>query len=96
MQEGFLRKDELISRVKKNDHFVWAVREPNLIINFDENHRIKDLAIKTNLGKLQYVFGKFLVFGQSFEFPEFIWFTDLEGRKYEIRANQIKFFGDRF
>lgn len=94
MSEGFLNKDPLIKRVKKNDHFAWVVQEDNLSLNFDNEHRIKDFSLKTRLGKIQYVFGKFLVFGQSFEFPEFIWFSDLQGRKYEIKASQIKIFSD--
>ena len=94
MSEGFLKKDELIKRMKKSDSFSWVVQEENVTLNFDSNHRIKDFSLKTGLGKIQYVFGKFLVFGQSFEFPEFIWFTDLEGRKYEIKASQIKTFSD--
>lgn len=93
MKEPFLKADDLVRRVKKNDKFVWSVQEENVKAHFDENHYIKDLTIKTPMGQLQYVFGRFVQF-REFEFPEFVWFTDLTGRKFEIRASSIKVFKD--
>lgn len=94
MRESFLKKDELIKRVKRNDRFVWSVAEENITANFDSNHRIRDMKVSTGMGDIQFVFGRFLVFGSQFEFPEFIWMTDTAGKKYEIRASSIKIFQD--
>lgn len=94
MQEGFLRKDNLIKRIKHKNKFLWAVDQENLQVKFDTDHRLQHLRLTTTNGSIAMVLGRFLTFGPQFEFPEFVWFTDSSGRKYKITAAKIQFFQD--
>lgn len=94
MSQSFLSKDSLVKREKKRENFIWKVDTDSLKAQFDHDHRLQNLWVKTKLGEMSLVMGRSLVFGSQFEFPEFIWMTDLTGKKYEIKASKIQFFQD--
>ena len=92
-KQTFFKKDNLVKRVKVEDEFYWTVDTKNLYIKFDFTHRIREFRLKTELGSLEFVFGKFIDFGNKIEFPEFIWFKNLSGRKYLVKAKKLLLYG---
>ncbi len=91
---NFLKRDELVKRIKVEDDFSWVVDEKNLYIKFTDDHRITEMRLKTGMGELEFTFGKFKVYGAKMEFPEFIWFRDLTGKKYLIKPERVTMFSD--
>ncbi len=91
---SFLKADPIIKQVKVEDDFFWEVDADNVTARFDSSHRMKELTVKTSLGQIELVLGRFVLFGSQMEFPEFIWFKDLAGRKYEIKATKVSMFQD--
>ena len=92
--QSYLRDDQNVKRVKEGTDFHYLVETPNVKMKFDLNHRLKEIFVQTKYGKVSAVLGKFILMGSNFEFPEFIWLTDLTGKKYELRPESIKIFPD--
>lgn len=93
-KQSFLEKDPVVKKEKIADDFFWVVKEENIFLKFDEFHRVREIKVKTNMGEIEMIFGKFVIHGAQFEFPEFIWFKDTSGRKYEIKATKLSIFAD--
>lgn len=94
MSESFLRQDQLVKRVKDKNEFYWVAQSDNLFIKFNKDHRMKIFRLLTDLGTIEVTLGRFVVMGSQQEFPEFIWFKTLSGKKYEIRATKYSSFKD--
>lgn len=93
-KQGFLNRDERVKRVKLGEQFYWIVETEKYYLRFDYNHRIREMRVNYGASKLEFVFGKFVSFRSNLEFPEFIWLTDSQNKKYEIRATSLKMFPD--
>lgn len=94
MRKPFLSPDGIVKRFKNGDYFNWMVETEQLFIGFDQNHKLEELSLKTNEGKLRVTFGRFLLQGANFEFPEVINIEDFNGNKYEITLTRLRMFPD--
>lgn len=90
----FLIKDSTVKRIKENQKFFWVVETSKIFMKFDENHKLKEFKMSTEYGDFQFLLGRYVIFGSKLEFPEFVWFTDLTGKKYEIKATKLTMFQD--
>jgi hypothetical protein len=94
LKQSFLKKDILVKRIKEHNEFYWVVESENLYLKFDKDHRLKMLRLITDMGNIEVICGRFVILGSQLEFPEFIWFKGLSGRKFEITVRSLKFFKD--
>lgn len=93
-KENFLNNDRLVKKIKLEDDFYWIVDNNGLYARFGNDHRLKELRVKTALGDIELVLGKFVLHGSQIEFPEFIWFKSVTGKKYEIKGTRVSMFQD--
>lgn len=95
MKQAMILPDENIKRIKIGDEFYFIIDKENMFLKFDKNHRIKEFNFR-NLygGEIEIVFGRFVAFSNSLEFPEFIRIKSSTGRNYEIRASKYSMFED--
>ena len=63
-------------------------------MKFDSDHRMKMIKLITDLGVIEIICSRFVVVGSQLEFPEFIWFKDLSGKKFKISAKSIRLIKD--
>ncbi len=95
MRSPMILPDENIQRIKIGDEFNFIIDKENMFFKFDKNHRIKEFNFRTLYGgEIEIVFGRFVAFSNSLEFPEFIRFKSSSGRNYEIRASKYSMFED--
>lgn len=94
MARPFLDKDSIVKRVRENDQFYWVVNDSHFHLKFDNEHQIRNLKVQTNIGEYKMVFGAYSEFGAGLKFPEFIWFYDVNGNKYEVKASKYTMFQD--
>jgi hypothetical protein len=91
---NFLRADGIIKKVKIEDEFFWIIDNDGLYARFGNDHRLRELRVKTTMGEVELVLGKFVIHGSQIEFPEFIWLKNVNGKKYEIKATKVSMFQD--
>jgi hypothetical protein len=91
---NFLDSDPLVKKIKVEDQFFWIIDNNGLYARFDNDHRLRELRVKTGVGEVELVLGKFVIHGSQIEFPEFIWFKSVSGKKYEIKATKVSMFQD--
>ena len=94
LQRSFLTKDTEVKRVKDGKEFFWIVEDENLFLKFNKNHRFRELKIKTSIGQIEVILGRFVLWSGQMQFPEFILFKTVEGRWFEIKPSKIATFPD--
>ena len=90
----FLTRDETVKRVREGKKFYWLVNENNIKARFDEEHRMRELWVRTTNGEYKFIIGPHKSYSSELKFPEFIWFTDANGKKYEIKPLKHTMFAD--
>ena len=94
MAGSYFKQDFLVSRKKEQNEFFWIVENEKLFMKFDSDHRMKMIKLITDLGVIEIICSRFVVVGSQLEFPEFIWFKDLSGKKFKISAKSIRLIKD--
>ncbi len=89
-----LKNDNLVKRQKVGDDFFYLVDSDKIKVKLDADHNLLEMTLETNLGKLSIVLGSFLKMGSGLSFPEYIWITDLSGKKFEIKMEKFSMFPD--
>ncbi len=92
--QSFLKHDPAVKRVKVEDEFFWIVDDKNIYLKFDRNHHLREMKMTTELGEIELLLGKFVVYSAQLQFPEFIILKDLAGKVYKITASKLTMFSD--
>lgn len=94
MSRPFFIKDPEIKRVKRGKEFLWVVDGENLYMEFNKNHYLKDLKIRTALGEMHFIFGQYGTWGSKMKFPEFVLFKNTDQKWYELKPKRVNNFND--
>lgn len=94
LKRPFLTKDTEIKRVKDGKDFSWVVDSENLYVKFDKAHHLRELKIKTSIGQMEIILGKFVLWNAQMQFPEYILLKTVEGKWYEIKPKYVSMFID--
>ncbi len=93
-KRNLIKHDQIVQRKKQEDIFSFIVNENNIYMQFNDNHELKEMRLKVLGGEIKVTLGRYILMSSELLFPEFIWITDLTGRKYEIKIKRLAMFPD--